>query len=336
VNAVGKVKPTKIHQVSAKQPALNARVGVYPSIHHLGHITDMDLRDSFSELKKKVKQRLVGKERKPDGKEAGADGEIVGPTSSLPRPEPHVVAGDGEGSGDNADERQSCPTDPPPQPEELGPVLVGRSENDQGVGGVDVDGREVSQNYPPLHSDFKVAMGSGPGRGDGVDEEERGGITNSVNSWLLQSLPLIILPDDTDNPVVLDRAPDIPCLDENIGPSTAVDGITSDGESTPSATVKLLCGVRDSLNGFGPLKSLARGLCLILENCKVWPPSCTFNLQCSQSFQQTEVDEQAIELLGPCIKVVSELLCGPIPPGDINEKDREIKLDRWACTVQGQ
>ena len=149
-----------------------------------------------------------------------------------------------------------------------------------------------------------------------------------MNSWLLQSSPLIILPDDADDPAILDDAPDIPCLDESIDTNAAVDGITSDGESTPSATVKLLRGARDSLNGFGPLKSLARGLCLILENCKVWLPSRRFNLQCLQPFQQTEVDEQAIELLAPRIKVLSESLGAPILLGDVNEKGREIKLDR--------
>jgi len=140
----------------------------------------MDLGDSFSKLKKKVKRRLAGKKRKLDGKEAGADGEIAGSTSLLLQQEPHVVAGDGEGSGANADGRQLCSTVPPLQPDEPAPVPVSGSENDQGEGAVDVDGREVSQNYPPLHSDIGVVMGSGPGRGDDIDEEEHGGRTDGV------------------------------------------------------------------------------------------------------------------------------------------------------------
>lgn len=85
------------------------------SIHHLHHNADMGLGDSFSKLKNKVKHLLAGKKRKAAGNEAGADGEIVGPTSSLPRPEPHVVAADsGEGSGANADGRQAFSTDLPP------------------------------------------------------------------------------------------------------------------------------------------------------------------------------------------------------------------------------
>jgi len=149
-----------------------------------------------------------------------------------------------------------------------------------------------------------------------------------VNSRLLQSLPLIIPSDDADGSAVADCVPEIYRLDENVGLSAAADGIRLDGQSTLSATVKLLCGVRDSPDGFGPLKPLAGSLCLILENCNVWPSSRTFNLQCLQSFQHTEVDEQAIESLAPRIKALSELLCVPIPPGDVNEKERERKLDR--------
>ena len=41
-------------------------------------------------------------------------------------------------------------------------------------------------------------------------------------------------------------------------------------KSTASATGKLLLrGVRDSADAFGPLKSVAGGLCFILENCEV-------------------------------------------------------------------
>ena len=149
-----------------------------------------------------------------------------------------------------------------------------------------------------------------------------------MNSRLLQLLPLIILSDDSDSSGVPRRIPEIHLPDESIKPSAAADHATSDEESPPSATVKLLCGVRDSQNGFGPLKSLAESLRLILENCKVWPPSYIFNLQHLQSFQETGVDEQAIESLAPRIKTLSELLHTPIPLGDVNEKERERKLDR--------
>ena len=147
-------------------------------------------------------------------------------------------------------------------------------------------------------------------------------------SWLFLSLPLIVPPDNADASAVSNCVSEIPRPYESVEPSTVADGVTSDGISTPSATVKLLCGVRDSLNSFGPLRSLAGDLCLILDNCKVWPLSRTFNQQCLRTFQQTEVDERAIESLAPRIKALSELLRAPIPLGDVNEKAREKKLDR--------
>jgi len=47
----------------------------------------------------------------------------------------------------------------------------------------------------------------------------------------------------------------------------------ADWKSIVSSTAKsLLRGVRDSADAFPPLKSVAGGLCFILENCEVWPP----------------------------------------------------------------
>jgi len=52
------------------------------------------------------------------------------------------------------------------------------------------------------------------------------------------------------------------------------DESKSNQKSTVSATAKLfLRGVNDSADAFGPLKSVAGGLCFILENCEVWLPS---------------------------------------------------------------
>ena len=46
----------------------------------------------------------------------------------------------------------------------------------------------------------------------------------------------------------------------------------SNRKPTASATAKfLLRWARDSVDAFGPLKSVAGGLCFILENCEVWP-----------------------------------------------------------------
>ena len=61
------------------------------------------------------------------------------------------------------------------------------------------------------------------------------------------------------------------------GEQNTVDDDKSGWKSTASATAKLLLrGVRDSADAFGPLKSVAGGLCFILENCEVRsPPTCT-------------------------------------------------------------
>ena len=61
--------------------------------------------------------------------------------------------------------------------------------------------------------------------------------------------------------------------DENVGPSTAVDEKKSGRGPTVSSSAKLLLrGVRDSADAFGPLKSVAGGLCFILDNCEVRLP----------------------------------------------------------------
>ena len=53
-------------------------------------------------------------------------------------------------------------------------------------------------------------------------------------------------------------------------PSAAADKTKLNWKSTASATAKLLLlGVRDSADAFAPLKSVAGGLCFILENCEV-------------------------------------------------------------------
>ena len=68
--------------------------------------------------------------------------------------------------------------------------------------------------------------------------------------------------------------------DKSVGPSAAADKNKPDWKSATSASAKLLLyGVRDSADAFAPLKSVAGGLCFILENCEVCPsPLCaTYN-----------------------------------------------------------
>ena len=146
----------------------------------------MDLGDPFSKLKEKVRHRLTRRKHKPGGDVVGADWEIVDPdwiidpASSLPQPETHVMACDGEGSGANVDGQQACSEDLPPQQDEPEPVQADGSENDQGEGGEDVNGKQVNQSYSHLHLDVGVVMGSGFGQGDDADEEERSGKPDGV------------------------------------------------------------------------------------------------------------------------------------------------------------
>jgi hypothetical protein len=60
---------------------------------------------------------------------------------------------------------------------------------------------------------------------------------------------------------------------EDVEPSVAANEKKSGWKSTASSSAKLLLlGVRDSADAFGPLKSVAGGLCFILENCEVCLP----------------------------------------------------------------
>ena len=57
---------------------------------------------------------------------------------------------------------------------------------------------------------------------------------------------------------------------ESVELSVAADEKKPGWKSTASSSAKLLLrGVRDSVDAFGPLKSVAGGLCFILENCEV-------------------------------------------------------------------
>ena len=77
-------------------------------------------------------------------------------------------------------------------------------------------------------------------------------------------------------PTVSDHVPAILSPDERVAPNATEDEKKSDRKSTVFATAKLLLrGVRDSADAFGPLKSVAGGLCFILENCEVLLPSHT-------------------------------------------------------------
>ena len=76
---------------------------------------------------------------------------------------------------------------------------------------------------------------------------------------------------------------------ENAEPSAAMNKKLS-WKSTTSATAKLLLrGVRDSADAFGPLKSVAGGLCFVLDNCEVWPSAC---IRCPDTYRSPSEPRQ--------------------------------------------
>ena len=78
--------------------------------------------------------------------------------------------------------------------------------------------------------------------------------------------------DNTNNTAVPDHIQRVLSTDEKAPGSP--DENTS-WTSTASAAAKLILrGVNESAAAFGPLKSVAGGLCFILENCEVQPSFC--------------------------------------------------------------
>ena len=126
----------------------------------------MDIRDSFSRLKKKVKH--LGNKHKPDRTGAAAGGENADPANPPPRPMSHTATDNGRGNEARTDGHQAHSTDQPPHQDEQGPVPAGSSENGPGEGGVGVDGEEVGQMDLHPHSDVEVGAGSESGRDEGV------------------------------------------------------------------------------------------------------------------------------------------------------------------------
>ena len=92
-------------------------------------------------------------------------------------------------------------------------------------------------------------------------------------------MPVTFSNRSTDNAsTVSDHVPATLHHNEGGEPSTAADENKSNWKSTVSAATKLLLrGVRDTADAFGPLKSVAGGLCFILENCEVRFP---FRIRC--------------------------------------------------------
>jgi len=107
-----------------------------------------DIRASLSKIKKKFKQRLTGRKRKPDGMGANSGEETPDSTSSFPQPEPHAIADEShdleEDRVDAAGERASS-TVRLPQQDRPESVPARGNDNRQEGGEGDIDGGEASQ-----------------------------------------------------------------------------------------------------------------------------------------------------------------------------------------------
>ena len=163
-------------------PALSAKSSQSHEDSHLSHRhlrrpdTDMEFRDSFSRLKKKVKHQLTGSKPKPEKTGADVGGSRLDPTGSHLGSEPHFVASGGhdqEGRGANVDEGQITSTIQLPQPDEPNSVPTPGSANDEERGEADVDGRGIEQTHSQsLSLDVGVTVGSEPSEGKDIDGEK--------------------------------------------------------------------------------------------------------------------------------------------------------------------
>ena len=254
--------------------------------HHLRRpdidILDMDdIRQSFSKLKKDFKHRVRGKKRAADTAEADAAGETAGSSLSCTRPDCRATASgrDDEEGRINTDVSQAHSKDRSPQPRPI--QADGGGNNPQGSE-AEVDEKGASQSHLRLAPDVGGAAGSRPS-----PEIKRDPSPLSVapispkqepdSMWAFsrQQLCLITLLDGADTSAVPDHVQGNPRPGENAEPSTVSNEKKSSWKSIAFATAKLLlCGVRDSADAFGPLKSVAGGLCFILENCEVRSRPC--------------------------------------------------------------
>ena len=102
------------------------------------------------------------------------------------------------------------------------------------------------------------------------------------------------------------------------------------GKSTASATAKLLlCTVRDSADAFPPLKSVAGGLCSILENLEVWLIFHKYHPHGAHGHhKRAQGNKQTVEWLAPRVKLLAELLCAPVSEDDAQEDSRRKELKR--------
>ena len=150
------------------------------------------------------------------------------------------------------------------------------------------------------------------------------------STWTVSPrLPYLIIPlCHADASAVPDHTQKELSPDENTESNAAASEKKSNWKSTAYATAKLLLrGVRDSADAFGPLKSVAGGLCFILENCEVWS-TLARTPQLSPVPQRMKGNEQTIESLAQRVEALAELLRSPASKDDIKEQQRRRTLER--------
>ena len=125
---------------------------------------------------------------------------------------------------------------------------------------------DVRQSFSRLKKGVKHRL---TGRKRKADAAQAGGLGERVDpsGSLSQPEPHVVTGSDREQ-----EGDGSGVGNRSVGPSVAANENKSDWKSTVSASAKLvLRGVRDSADAFGPLKSVAGGLCFILENCEVRP-----------------------------------------------------------------
>ena len=146
--------------VKATRPIIHYRTTIYPIVSDPSDIDMHNIRASLSRTKKKFNQRLTGRKHKPDG----TGEETPDSTSSLPQPDPHVVAdesNDQEGNRTDAAGERASSTVRPPQPDGPESVPAHGNDNRQEGGEAGVDGGESGQKDSHPRSDIEVTVGSG-------------------------------------------------------------------------------------------------------------------------------------------------------------------------------
>ena len=235
-----------------------------------------DIRQSFSKMKKGFKHHLGGKKRGADRTGAGVSGETTSSSPLLTRPDSPATAGgrSEEGGRISTDVSQVHSRDRSPQPK---PVPTDEGGNNLQGREAGVDGKGVTWSRSRLGPDVGGAAGSRPSREIRLAHSPLSITPISPKqepdgTWAFspQQLCLITLLDNATVAAVPDRVQEDLGPDENAEPSAAANEKKSSWKSTALATAKLLLrGVRDSSDAFGPLKSVAGGLCFVLENCEV-------------------------------------------------------------------